>query len=479
MARNTDPLLTLPDKCGVLYVRLYQRMRALILDGSWRPGMRLPSSRRLAADLGISRNTASLALDQLLADGWIEARSRAGVFVSAELPAAGRGATRNVDRMPLRTSNPPIPFELAHGAIDAFPIDRWSRLQAKVWTRAVPDLLYEADMAGDIGLRQAIADLVAPTRGLTVAANDVMVVTSTQAALDLIAATLPPASAVVVEDPGYIFADAAFTSRGHRIVPAPVDRDGLDVAAARRAEPKPALIVTTPCFQFPTGQPMNAERRAALLNWANEAGAWVVDDEFDANFRFDGQQPNLPLRCEGASGQVITIGSFNRLLFNSLRMGFMIVPPPLREPLLRARQAVDQFVNLPNQLVLSAFIEEGGYAAHLRNCRDLYHARRDALLSLLKPYCGTVIESDFNPCGLHLVLRPLHITAQQLAARLRDSGVACMTIGDFVRHWPSEDGVLLGFAAFSEDVIEAMRPALDQALAPLLNRAALQRAIRR
>ena len=467
MRRRNDPLLALPDKSGVLYIRLYQRMRALILQGRWTAGTRLPSSRTLAADLGISRNTAILALDQLLADGWVETRSRAGVFVSTNLPQmAPRPASADGGAQP-RIGQPPIPFEIAHGAIDAFPIDVWARLQARVWSHAAPDLLYESEMSGDPGLRRAIADLVAPTRGLTIDADDVMIVTSTQAALDLVAAVLPPGSTVVAEDPGYIFADAAFTRRGHRIVPVPVDRDGLDIATARSIEPRPALILTTPSAQIPTGRPMSPERRSALLAWADEAGAWIVDDEFDAPFRFDGYQPSLPLRCEDRHNRVITVTSFNRLLFNSLRLGFMILPAELRGPMLRARQSVDQLINLPNQLVLRAFIEEGGYAAHLRRCRELYQARRDTLLELLEPYFETELETYINPCGLQLMIRPRKFSASDLADRLRGAGLACITIGDFTRGEACDDGVLLGFAAFSPDVIEAMRPALQAALEPL------------
>ena len=210
MPRQTDPLLTLPDKSGVLYVRLYQRMRALILQGAWPPGMRLPSSRRLAADLGISRNTASLALDQLLADGWIETRSRAGTYVSPELPilacpppSGSAGRDRSLAR-------PPVPFEMAHGAIDAFPHERWSKLQSKVWGKFVPDLLYDGHPAGDEGLRQAIASVVAPTRGLSVTADDIVIFGSTISAVELIAAALPRGSKVIVEDPGYHYVDGAF-----------------------------------------------------------------------------------------------------------------------------------------------------------------------------------------------------------------------------------------------------------------------------
>ena len=301
MGRRHDPLLTLPDKDGVLYVRLYQRMRALILEGSWPPGMRLPSSRTLAADLGIARNTASLAIDQLLADGWVETRSRSGTYVSAMLPHSAKAAERRPS--PGRPALP-IPFELRPGAVDCFPFERWARIQSRLWARAVPDLLYDAEPAGDLGLRQAIADLVLPSRGLSASADDLVIVTSAQSAFDHLAATLPPGSSVVVENPGYVLADAAFSGRQLRVVPAPVDENGLDVDAARALEPSPALILVTAATQFPTGVALSAERRAKLLDWANEAGAWIVEEEYDAEARFDGAAPALPLRIEepGARG---------------------------------------------------------------------------------------------------------------------------------------------------------------------------------
>src|SRR4051794_39030956 len=180
MGRQHDPLLSLPDKSGVLYVRLYQRMRALILEGSWPPGMRLPSSRTLAGDLGIARNTASLAIDQLLADGWVETRSRSGTFVSASLPQ--RGKPTSEPRGQARGGTLPIPFELRPGAVDSFPFERWARIQSRVWARSVPDLLYDAEPAGDFTLRQAIADLVLPARGLSASADEVIVITSAQSA---------------------------------------------------------------------------------------------------------------------------------------------------------------------------------------------------------------------------------------------------------------------------------------------------------
>lgn len=466
MARRTDPLLTLPDKSGVLYVRLYQRMRALILQGAWPVGMRLPSSRRLAEDLGISRNTASLALDQLLADGWIETRSRAGTYVSAESAALVRPPHIADEGRQRSSARPPVPFEMAHGAIDAFPFERWSKLQSKIWSNFVPDLLYEGDPAGDPGLRQAIATVIAPMRGLSISARGIVIVASTGSGFDLIAASLPANSTVVVEDPGYHFADGAFQRRGFQLIPAPVDGEGLDVAAARAACPSPALIVVGAASQFPLGVPLSSERRRQLLDWARESGAWIIDDAFDADARFDGTPPATSLQAEDADGRVITVCSLSRLLFRSLRLAFITLPEELRSAALEARAAGDGFEPLPNQLVLREFIDRGLWSAHQRKCRELHRERREALVAALAPYLGTIFDEGLNPCGLQLLLRPLHHPADEIADALRSAGIACTTLAEITRGIPGGDGVLLGFAAFSPDVVEASRPALDAALEP-------------
>jgi GntR family transcriptional regulator / MocR family aminotransferase len=462
MRRKAGPLLTLPPGNGILYVRLYQRMRALILEGSWPPGMRLPSSRTLAADLDISRNTASLALDQLLADGWIETRSRAGAFVGGNLKLGRAPAARHLHSRP---GTPPVPFELAQGAVDAFPFDQWSKLQSRVWAQSVPHLLYQSDPAGDAGLRQAIASIVAPARGLSCDPADVIVVTSTQSAFDLTAAAAGGAGMqIVVEDPGYVPGHAAFTARGMEVVPVPVDEEGLDVDMARRLVPSPSLILTTPAAQFPTCVRMSDARRLALLAWAEQCGAWVIEDDYDSDARFDGVPAAAPLKQADAAGRVVTIVSFNRLLFRSLRLGFMIVPPALRAPMLSALEAVDGFVNLPNQLVLRAFIEEGSFFSHQRRSRQLHRERRDALMALLQPYAGRLFEPIRNDAGLHLILRPIGIPAPVLADALRGAGISCTTLSDLSVSPVSCDAVLLGFAAFAPDVTEAMRPALEDAL---------------
>jgi GntR family transcriptional regulator/MocR family aminotransferase len=423
--------------------------------------MRLPSSRTLAADLGISRNTASLAIDQLLADGWVEARSRSGTYVSAPLspraqPPDDRGASRS-------SNAPPVPFELRPGAVDTFPFERWARIQSRVWSRSVPDLLYDADPAGDAGLRQAIADLVLPARGLAASADDVIIVTSTQSALDLIAATAPAGSAVVVENPGYVFADLAFAGRQLRVVPAPVDDEGLDVDSARRLAPAPSLILVTPATHFPTGVSMTKSRRVKLLEWARETGALIVEEEYDSEPRFDGISAPAPLRTEDPE-RVITIASLNRLLFRSLRLGFMVAPQKVRDRVLKARLATDGYVGLPQQLVLREFIEEGGYSAHVRRLRELSRERRDALVRLVDPYLGRIFKPKLNSSGLHLVLPTIRHEVADIVAALEQNGIACDRLAGFARGDCREEALLLGFAAFSPDVTQSMQPALAKAL---------------
>jgi GntR family transcriptional regulator/MocR family aminotransferase len=464
MPRQMDPLLTLTDKSGVLYVRVYQRIRALIMQGAWSPGMRLPSSRRLAEDLGISRNTASLALDQLLADGWIETRSRAGTFVSDELPILARPPQPGIAGRDRSSARPPVPFEMAHGAIDAFRFDRWSKLQSKVWSKFVPDLLYDGDPAGDHGLRRAIATVIAPTRGVSVTADDITIFGSTVSAVELIAAAFSKGSEVIVEDPGYHFVDAAFRRHGFTVIPVPVDEEGLNVDAARAACPAPKVIIVGAASQFPMGVPLSETRRRQLLDWAKQCGAWIIDDAFDADARFDGALPAPSLAADDPDGRVILICSISRMLFRSLRIGFMTVPPSLRSAILEARANVDGVQPLPNQLVLREFIDDGLWSAHQRRCRDLYRERREALIAALQPYLGTLFDPELNPCGLHLRLHPVRHPADEIADALRAAGIFCTTLAEVTRGVPGREGILLGFAAFSPDVIEASRPALDAAL---------------
>jgi GntR family transcriptional regulator/MocR family aminotransferase len=191
----------------------------------------------------------------------------------------------------------------------------------------------------------------------------------------------------------------------------------------------------------------------------------VVEEEYDAEARFDGQAPSPPLHVEDAE-RVVSVTSLNRILFRSLRLGFMLVPRALREPILHARAAIEGYVGLPHQLVLREFIEEGAYSAHLRRSRDMSRERRDALLKLVEPYLGRLFEPELNPCGLHLVLRPRSVDVPTLENALRNKGMACGTVLELTRGPCANDALLLGFAAFSPDVIESMRPALESALAP-------------
>ena len=246
-----------------------------------------------------------------------------------------------------------------------------------------------------------------------------------------------------------------------------VDSEGMDVARARELVPEPSLIMASPALQFPTCVSMSPERRLALLGWADETNAWIFEDDYDAQSRFDGSRSPIPLR-EERRDRVVTSVTFNRLLYRSLRLGFMIVPDTLRERVLAFRGAVDEYVNLPNQLVLRQFIEEGGFTAHFRRSREAQAERREALLELLKPYLGSVFEPEVNAAGLHLVLRPVGVSARALASAIRSFGMECTTLADLSCLPDPSEGVLLGFAAFSPDVINAMKFSLDRAISSAL-----------
>ena len=207
---------------------------------------------------------------------------------------------------------------------------------------------------------------------------------------------------------------------------------------------------------------MSTARRAELLAWARETGAWLVEEEYDAEARFDGQAPSPPLRADDPE-RVITVTSLNRVLFRSLRLGFMLLPEPLRGPMLEARAAIDGYVGLPHQVVLREFIEEGAYSAHLRRSREMARDRRQALLGLLQPYLGNLFDRHLNSCGLHFVLTPRSADVGALESALRENGMACGTLSELTRGPCHADALLLGFAAFSPDVIESMLPVLAAA----------------
>jgi GntR family transcriptional regulator / MocR family aminotransferase len=462
----TQALLTLPEGSEPKYIRLYQRIRGLILDGRFAPGTALPSSRTMAKDLGISRNTALLAVEHLVADGWVEARQGSGVLIAPELPfgaapASSAAAHRRTDQ--LRSA--PRLFEIGQGAVDLFPTEQWKKIQAKVWNDLDPAALYEPDPFGDWGLREVIAKVVCAARGISCEPEDVLITSSAQSALEIVADVLKGPGSVVVEDPGYPRIRDAFRNRLN-IVAQPIDAFGLDVVSAAADNPSLRAAYVTPSVQFPTCITMASDRRLALLNWSN-GGGWVIEDDFDGMASFEETLPAPPVRASRNGQNVIYITTFNRVLFPALRIAFVVAPTALHERFAASARHAGEPANLPNQRVLSAFIDTGYYTAHLRRSRITHAQRRERLLAVLEPFLGRLFEPVVNQVGLHLVLRPLRHRDGEIVAALRNAGVAAISLAELAMGPIEQHGVLLGFAAFEPSRIDEKAEALVDALSSL------------
>lgn len=402
-----------PEPAGGLYQSLYKRLRGFILDGVWPAGTRLPSSRALAADLKVSRNTAILAVEQLIADGWAESRSRSGVYVSAGVVAPAASA-RPMDRHgPAELP----PFSLQRPATDLFPAQIWKQLQARAWAEIEPQRLLATDPAGDPALRETIARLVCAPRGFRVHPDQILILPSATMAIDLVAAALVrPGDVAVVEDPCRPALGELLRTRGARLCQVPADASGLSVATL---PPHARVACVAPAVHFPTGAELSSERRAWLADWARSGGAWLVEDDRDSECGRADVAP-LPLAAE-APDRTLFVASFNRLLFPGLCVAFLVAPPALVDKLRAAHATLGARASLASQLALRAFIAEGHFARHLRKRRQAYAERREVLAKALGVAAGA---------GLHLSIPLPSGRAAMLVRSLADAQLGGTAAGD-------------------------------------------------
>jgi GntR family transcriptional regulator / MocR family aminotransferase len=445
-----------PDPQGGLYQGLYKRLRGFILDGVWTPGTRLPSSRALAADLKVSRNTAILAIEQLIADGWAESRSRSGVYV-ADAPIAAPGLETRAERS--APAELP-PFALQRPATDLFPAQIWKQLQASAWAEIEPQRLLAADPAGDPGLREAIARLVCAPRGLRCHPDQIIVLPSATLAIDLVAATLiRPGDRAVVEDPCRPAVRQLLRARGAELAPVPAGDDGWDLSALPCGA---RLACIAPTVQFPTGATLAEPDRARLADWARSAGAWLIEDDRDAEAWFDERSAAPRPLAAAAHDRTILVGSFNRLLFPGLCVAFLVAPPALVERLRASHAFVGARASLASQLALRDFIGEGHLARHLRRRRQAYAERR-ALLADLFAGAGTAAN------GLHLTLEVEPGRAAEAARLLAEERLGGVDRDQLAERNQTGAHLLLGMGA-TPDQIQTAAPRLSVALAPFLRR---------
>ena len=456
---------------GSLQRQISASIQRAILDGVVAPGTRLPSSRALADDLGVSRTTTLLAVQQLQAEGYLTGRRGSGTYVAAELPddLISRRRARPVRlRHPAlsrrgvalvaapqgarRLDGPPRAFRIGTPGLDLFPAALWWRLASRRLRTITPTQLDYGEPAGLRVLREAVAAHVQAARGTRCGAEQILIVAGAQQGLELISrVALDPGDRVWMEDPGYPGARSALLGAGARIVPVPVDGEGLVVEWGARRARDARLAYVTPSHQYPLGVPMSLTRRLALLQWASRASAWVVEDDYDSEFRY-GARPMPCLHGLDVDGRVIYVGSFSKTLFPALRLGFLIVPPDLQDGLVAARAAADQHPPVLDQTVLADFIVEGHFARHLRRMRVAYRERLDALLDAAQRFCGGVLRVRPTRTGLHAIadLEGADAAAVSREAAARGVEVAPLAAYQVGRERPA-NALVLGFAAVRPD----------------------------
>jgi GntR family transcriptional regulator/MocR family aminotransferase len=486
------------DGTGALYQQLYQSLRSAILAGQLAPGTRLPATRTMARELSVSRNTVLLAYEQLLAEGYAVGQTGSGTYVASSLPDAmltaanvpetlestsqeaaprlstyGRHAATN---SPLNPPSDParlsaLRYDFRYGlpAVEDFPHDIWRRLLTRRARSASLRSLRYGPPEGYGPLREAIADYLRRSRAVICEPEQIVVVNGSQQALDLTARILlDPGDRVVIEEPHYQGARQVFLAAGAELLPGRVDAEGLDVTALPKAAAEARLAFVTPSHQYPSGAIMSLARRLALLSWAEATDAYVLEDDYDSEYRYEGR-PVEAVQGLDRHGRVIYVGTFSKVLFPALRLGYMVLPRPLVQPILAAKWLTDRHTSTLEQEMLTDFIREGHFERHLRRSRTRNAALRAALLEALHTHLGSRISISGANAGIHLLVWLHDVAPDQLdaliaAAARADVGLYAVT--PYYMTPPSQAGLLLGYAAMTEtdirDGIERLARVLNQ-----------------
>lgn len=466
MAGAVAPVIALDrDNDKPLHRQIYEGFRKAILERRLRPLQQIPSTRALASDLGISRIPILEAYSQLLAEGFLESRVGAGTFISSQLTAqlgasqsgssaarVGAESARPVSRTSraLRIKIEPWTygqgaFAIGQVATDQFPTDTWVRLVARHSRTVSGESLHFSDPRGSPDLRAAIADYLRTARGVNCDADQVIVVGGSQEGLDISARVLlDPESSVWLEDPGYNLARHALGLSGCNLVPVPVDREGLNVATGIKMCPTARAAYVTPSHQFPLGVTMSAARRIQLLNWAQASDAWIIEDDYDSEYRYGGT-PIASLQGLDANSRVIYIGTFSKILFPSLRIGYLVVPKDLIERFVAMRVAMSIYPPYLTQAVLTDFINQGHFSRHIRRTRLLYAERRARLTQCLEREFGSELSVLEGESGMNLVVMlPAAAKDVELARRAAARGLWLWPLSPYYLGTPHK-GFVLGF----------------------------------
>jgi GntR family transcriptional regulator/MocR family aminotransferase len=456
-----------------LHRQLYRQLRVAILNGRLKPGTRLPSTRAFAHELAVSRNTVVEAFDQLIAEGYLVGKHGSGTFVNEQLdarPAAsarkavGRAETELLSKRgaqlaklslsPWRGETPVRAFRQGVPALDLFPLDTWLRLQRAALRDLTRDAFGYGDPAGYGPLREALAAYLGASRGVRCTAEQVIIVSGAQHALDLAARLLLDAGdRVWMEEPGYRGARGALLAAGAQLIPIPVDEEGLSLRAGLQTRARAQLVYVTPSHQYPLGVTMSLARRLALLDWAKQTRAWILEDDYDSEYRYTGR-PLAALQGLDTDGRVIYIGTLSKVLMPALRLGYLVVPPELVRAFSNARALTDRHAPLLDQAVLTEFITRGFFARHLRRMRAVYAQRQHVLQRAMENELHPWLRVEPAAAGLHLLA--LLKKSRNDRAVTQAAWAQCIELAPlsyFYLQTPARAGVVLGYAAFPETTL--------------------------
>ena len=474
------------SKQAPLHMQLYKEFRSAIVSGRFHANMRLPSTRALAEDLGVSRNTILYAFDQLVAEGYLEGRPGSGTYVTDVLPddvlwlqakKAGSGASTAPERRLSRRGQkmvgiapffPPVkPQPFRHGlpALDEFPLELWTRLAAKRLRHFPRDLLGYGDPAGYRPLREAIAAYLGASRAVHCEADQIVIVAGSQQALYLIARVLLDAhDEVWVEDPGYLGARGALLAAEAHLVPVPVDEQGLMIARAMKRRRAARLIYVTPSNQYPSTITMSLSRRLELLDWAARSDAWIIEDDYDSEFRYQ-KRPVAALQGLDQSGRVIYLGTFSKLLAPTLRLGYLVLPPELVPAFSAASALISRHPPSIEQVVLADFINQGHLGRHIRRMRTLYMERQQDIVEAARREVAGLLEIAPPEAGTHLVgWLPNSMNDRDAAQAASDHGVETKPFSLYCLKARYRGGLVLGYGAFAKARIRDGMKKLARAL---------------
>lgn len=469
VANGFTPIITVDRRAAKpLHRQIYDAYRTTIAGRNLRPGQKVPSSRDLAVQLGISRLPVLSAYAQLLAEGYLESRSGSGTFVSNSMVDQLTSCESNGTQTKLRSGPRPVsrrcallpPFKfvpwfsgwgafcLGQLAFESFPFQVWSKLIARHSRNVRISALHFTHPLGSTEFREALAAYLRTVRAVNCDSRQIMVVSGSQQAVEIAARVLlDPGDSVWMEEPGYVLARQALMVAGAQLVPVPVDREGMNVTAGIERCRNARAAYVTPSHQFPLGVTMSASRRLQLLEWAQKYGSWIIEDDYDSEYRYQ-DLPISSLQGLDRNSRVIYIGTFSKTLFPSLRLGYMVIPPDLVDRFVAVRHAMDVYPPHLYQAVLTDFIKEGHFSRHIRRTRMVYAERRNALVEAFQNEFGRELEVQGAQAGMHV--------AVTMKKRLRDREIAKRAARENLWLWPlspcyindnPRQGFILGFGS--------------------------------